>query len=73
MADKKPDDESNTNMSTMVKPKITFKDNKCLFIKNQLSSIGRMIWNNKKKQFILKDGEDWSMFESEYYFHPSRN
>ena len=68
MADKKTDDD--TNMSTMVKPKLTFKENKCQFIKNQFSSIGRMIWNNKKKQFILKDGEDWSMLiKLTLYFH----
>ena len=50
-----------TDNSGMVKPKLTFKENKWLFIKTQLFSFGRMIWNNKKKQFLLKDGQDWCM------------
>ena len=59
MEEKKSDGDS--NMNAMVKPKLTFKENKCLFIKTQLASFGRMIWNNKKRQLLLKDGEDWCM------------
>jgi hypothetical protein len=52
---------SNTNASSNVtKPKLTFKENKMQFIKLKFISFLKMIWNPKKKQFLNKDGQDWS-------------
>jgi hypothetical protein len=41
-------------------PKITFRENKKLYLKNMAKNFGKSIWNSKKKRFLGRDGEDWS-------------
>ena len=39
--------------------KVKFSENKGLYIKNLLKSLGLLIWDGKKKRFINRDFKSW--------------
>ncbi len=56
-----------TPVAGLPPPKITFKENKKLYLKNMFKNLGKSIWNNKKKRFLGRDGEDWSEFKKNIF------
>jgi hypothetical protein len=55
-------DDGAGNTAGLPPAKITFKDNKKVWMKNKFINFGKFIWNNKKKRFLGRDGEDWRKF-----------
>jgi hypothetical protein len=42
--------------------KVTFKENKLLFLKLKFFSFLKLIWDNKNKEFLMRNFYSWSKF-----------
>jgi hypothetical protein len=44
------------------KKKVTFKENKLLFLKLKFIGFIKLIWDNKNKEFLMRNFYSWSKY-----------
>lgn len=42
--------------------KVTFKENKLLYLKLKFFSFLKLIWDNKNKEFLMRNFQSWGKF-----------